>query len=40
VPGHDIGTTGGDSLTVTDCFSIPLDELAAGHAGTLPALFG
>jgi phosphoribosylformylglycinamidine synthase II len=40
VPGQDIGTTGGDSLTVTDCFSIPLDELGAGHARTLPALFG
>jgi phosphoribosylformylglycinamidine (FGAM) synthase-like enzyme len=40
VPGQDIGSTGGDSLTVADCFSIPLDELAAGHARTLPALFG
>ncbi len=40
VPGQDIGATGGDSLTVTDCFSIPLDELGAGHARTLPELFG
>ena len=40
VPSQDIGITGGDSLTVADCFSIPLDELAAGHARTLPALFG
>jgi phosphoribosylformylglycinamidine synthase len=40
VPSQDIGTTGGGSLTVTDCFSIPLDELAAGHGRTLPALFG
>jgi phosphoribosylformylglycinamidine synthase subunit PurL len=40
VPSQDIGTTGGDSLTVTDCFSVPLDELGAGHARTLPALFG
>jgi phosphoribosylformylglycinamidine synthase len=40
VPGQDIGTTGGDRLTVAGCFEIPLDELAAGHARTLPALFG
>jgi phosphoribosylformylglycinamidine synthase len=40
VPSQDIGSTGGGSLTVTDCFSIPLDELAAGHGRTLPALFG
>jgi phosphoribosylformylglycinamidine synthase subunit PurL len=40
VPRQDIGTTGGDSLTVTDCFSVPLDELGAGHVRTLPALFG
>jgi phosphoribosylformylglycinamidine synthase len=40
VPGQDLGTTGGDRLTVTGCFEIPLDELAAGHARTLPALFG
>jgi phosphoribosylformylglycinamidine synthase len=35
-----IGTTGGDSLTVDGCFAIPLAELAAVHARTLPALFG
>jgi len=40
VPGQDLGTTGGDRLTVTGCFEIPLDELAAGHVRTLPALFG
>jgi phosphoribosylformylglycinamidine synthase len=40
VPGQDIGTTGGDRLTVAGCFEIPLDELAAGHARTLPELFG
>ena len=32
--------TGGDSLTVDGCFAIPLAELAAVHARTLPALFG
>jgi len=25
---------------VDGCFEIPLDELAAAHAGPLPALFG
>ena len=35
-----IGAVGGTSLTVADCFDIPLDELAAVHGGTLPALFG
>jgi phosphoribosylformylglycinamidine synthase subunit PurL len=40
VPGQDIGTTGGDRLTVVGCFEIGLDELAAGHARTLPELFG
>ncbi|MGD0240616.1 MAG: phosphoribosylformylglycinamidine synthase subunit PurL [Streptosporangiaceae bacterium] len=40
VPGQDLGTTGGDRLIVADCFEIPLDELAAGHARTLPELFG
>jgi phosphoribosylformylglycinamidine synthase subunit PurL len=40
VPGETIGTTGGDSLVVDGCFAIPLTELAAVHAGTLPALFG
>jgi phosphoribosylformylglycinamidine synthase subunit PurL len=35
-----LGETGGDRLVVDDCFEIPLDELAAAHTGTLPALFG
>ena len=40
VPAATIGSTGGDSLTVDGCFAIPLAELAAVHARTLPALFG
>jgi phosphoribosylformylglycinamidine synthase len=40
VPAETLGTVGGDSLVVEGCFEIPLDELAAAHAGTLPALFG
>jgi phosphoribosylformylglycinamidine synthase len=40
VPAETLGTAGGDSLVVEGCFEIPLDELAAAHAGTLPALFG
>src|SRR5207247_1755487 len=40
VPAAAIGSTGGDSLTVEGCFAIPLAELAAVHARTLPALFG
>jgi hypothetical protein len=40
VAAQDIGTAGGGGLTVTDCFSIPLDELGAGHTRTLPELFG
>jgi phosphoribosylformylglycinamidine synthase len=40
VPGQAIGTVGGGSLTVDGWFAIPLTELAARHAGTLPALFG
>jgi hypothetical protein len=40
VPGQAIGVVGGDDLTVADCFSIPLAELAAAHRATLPALFG
>ena len=35
-----IGRTGGQDLVVEDCFAIPLAELAAAHAGVLPALFG
>ena len=30
----------GDSLVVHGSFDIPVDELAAAHTGTLPALFG
>jgi len=40
VPATVLGVTGGASLEVTGCFTIPLDELAAVHRGTLPALFG
>ena len=40
VPGVAIGTVGGDSLTVTGSFTIPLAELAAVHVQALPALFG
>ena len=40
VPAVTIGTAGGDSLTLTGSFTIPLAELAAVHAQTLPALFG
>ena len=40
VPAAGLGTTGGPSLEVTGSFAIPLDELAAAHAGTLPALVG
>jgi phosphoribosylformylglycinamidine synthase len=40
VPAAELGVTGGSTLEVVDCFTIPLDELAAAHRGTLPALFG
>jgi phosphoribosylformylglycinamidine synthase subunit PurL len=40
VPAFVIGSTGGDSLTVSGQFEIPLPELAAVHSGPLPALFG
>jgi phosphoribosylformylglycinamidine synthase len=40
VPVTALGRTGGASLEVTGSFSIGLDELAAAHRGTLPALFG
>jgi len=39
-PAAELGVTGGSTLEVVDCFTIPLDELAAAHRGTLPALFG
>ena len=40
VPAAVLGTTGGGGLTVTDGFSISLDELGAAYRQTLPALFG
>jgi phosphoribosylformylglycinamidine synthase subunit PurL len=40
VPVEMLGETGGDHLVVDECFEIPLDELAAAHTATLPALFG
>jgi phosphoribosylformylglycinamidine synthase II len=40
VPGTRLGTVGGDSLVFAGLFSIGLDELAAVHTRTLPALFG
>jgi phosphoribosylformylglycinamidine synthase subunit PurL len=40
VPAAVLGVTGGTSLEVTGCFTIGLDELAAVHRATLPALFG
>ncbi len=39
VPAAELGVTGGTTLEVVDWFTIPLDELAAAHRGTLPALF-
>jgi phosphoribosylformylglycinamidine synthase II len=40
VPGVRLGTVGGDSLVCAELFTIGLDELAAVHTATLPALFG
>jgi phosphoribosylformylglycinamidine synthase II len=40
VPGVTIGAVGGGDLAVEGCFTIGLDELAAVHTRTLPALFG
>jgi phosphoribosylformylglycinamidine synthase len=40
VPAAALGVTGGASLEVTGSFAIPLEELAAAHRATLPALFG
>jgi phosphoribosylformylglycinamidine synthase subunit PurL len=40
VPAGEIGRTGGSALTVTDRFSIGLDELGAAWRATLPAAFG
>jgi phosphoribosylformylglycinamidine synthase subunit PurL len=39
VPVADLGRTGGDALTVSGLFRIPLAELAAAHRGPLPSLF-
>jgi hypothetical protein len=35
-----LGTVGGDRLVCAGLFTIGLDELAAVHTRTLPALFG
>ena len=40
VPVTDLGVAGGDSLVVRGSFGIHVNELAAAHRGTLPALFG
>jgi phosphoribosylformylglycinamidine synthase II len=40
VPAGPVGRTGGSSLTVTDRFEIPLDELSAAWRGTLREAFG
>ncbi|HST84538.1 MAG TPA: AIR synthase related protein, partial [Kineosporiaceae bacterium] len=38
VPVIALGTTGGDALTVSDRFSLPIDDLRAVHTATLPAV--
>ena len=40
VPVARIGTTGGDALTVSGAFTLPLTELAEASAATLPRYFG
>jgi phosphoribosylformylglycinamidine (FGAM) synthase-like enzyme len=44
VPAAVLGRTGGGELAVTAAdgggFAVSLEELAAAHQGTLPALFG
>jgi len=40
VTSTTLGTTGGDSLTVSDMFTIPVAELRETWTATLPALFG
>jgi phosphoribosylformylglycinamidine synthase II len=40
VPAATIGAVGGAGLDVAGCFTVPLDELAGAHRGTLPAIFG
>jgi phosphoribosylformylglycinamidine synthase subunit PurL len=39
VPAAVLGVTGGACLEIAGSFSVPLDELAAAHRVTLPALF-
>jgi phosphoribosylformylglycinamidine synthase II len=40
VPVRALGQTGGDALTLSGLFSLPLHRLRAAAEGTLPALFG
>jgi phosphoribosylformylglycinamidine synthase len=40
VPVTELGTTGGDALTVDGVLDLPLAELRAAWTATLPALFG
>jgi phosphoribosylformylglycinamidine synthase subunit PurL len=40
VPASALGRTGGATLNISGQFVIPLDELAAVHQRTLPAIFG
>jgi phosphoribosylformylglycinamidine synthase II len=40
VPVTELGTTGGDALTVVGVLDLPLAELRAAWTATLPALFG
>ncbi len=37
VPVVALGTSGGDALTVSNQFTLPLDQLKAAHTATLPA---
>jgi phosphoribosylformylglycinamidine synthase subunit PurL len=40
MPATRIGRTGGQNLEVTGLFNVPVAELSAVSARTLPALFG
>jgi phosphoribosylformylglycinamidine synthase len=40
VPVTDLGTTGGDALTVDGLLQLRLAELRAAWTATLPTLFG
>jgi phosphoribosylformylglycinamidine (FGAM) synthase-like enzyme len=40
VPVTELGTTGGDALTLDGVLDLPLGELRAAWTATLPALFG